>query len=505
MILMKEQGLFQNVLLVEDDAAHAILIKRALRTAVSDVKHCTQLKDAYALLPSTDFDLIITDLNLPDSNGVKHVEELKAKSEGLPLVVLTSSNDLQVAIEAMKRGADEFIVKNFDNNFPEVIYLSLSRLFAARSLAAEKIRIQKEIEVLRLAIENSNDAMAVVNSEGAVIYSNNAFANFVGLCGGTAENLNHIISENVAKHEVLKESIAKNISQLDAGAVWQSDITFTKQKNLAFEVSLSVIGAREASRDNLRFVFWVKDISEQKRREKFQREILSTTTHDLKGPLGAILLSCELLEDMLPKEEKPAQLILRIDSSARGAVNLIDEFLSARRIQEGTFILKPAEHEITDLVKELLKEYSSISTARGITLSFNDEVKPFSVQVDKLAFTRVLGNLLSNAFKFTPKGGQISVHCGEAGDYYHVRITDSGSGMEPAEVKKIFDRFSRLDKHNEIAGSGIGLFIVKSIVGAHGGEIQVTSSLGKGSSFDINMPKKPPVNERGELILLDFV
>jgi signal transduction histidine kinase/FixJ family two-component response regulator len=501
---MDEQGLFQNVLLVEDDASHAVLIKRALRNAVGSVQHYSRLEEAYANMTSAPYDLIITDLNLPDSLGVKHVAELKTRSGGLPLLVLTSSNDLQVAIEAMKRGADEFIVKNFDNNFPEVMYLSLSRLFTSRTLEAEKIRIQKEIEVLRLAIENSSDAMAVGDFDGKVIYSNRAFLSFVNTCGGKSSDLKEIFSSKVNKCEGVSSSMLKNLGELSPGGVWQSEVTLADNKELSFEINLSVIGDEKAKRESWKNVFWVKDISEEKRREKFQREILSTTTHDLKGPLGAILLSCELLENMLPKEEKPAQLVLRIDSSARGAVNLIDEFLSARRIQEGTFILKPVSHDIVSLIQDVLGENKNIALARGLNLQFNPPAGGVEAKVDKLALTRVLGNLLSNAFKFTPKGGDVIVGCQNAGDYYHVSVSDTGSGMEPSEVKKIFERFSRLDKHREISGTGIGLFIVKSLVAAHGGEIQVTSNIGKGSNFDISLPKNPPVNERGELISLDF-
>ena len=76
--------------------------------------------------------------------------------------------------------------------------------------------------------------------------------------------------------------------------------------------------------------------------------------------------------------------------------------------------------------------------------------------------------------------------------------------MEPSEVSKLFARFSRLDKHREVAGTGLGLFVVKSIVTAHGGNIEVTSKVGKGTTFDTIFPKAPPVNERGELISLDF-
>jgi signal transduction histidine kinase len=127
-----------------------------------------------------------------------------------------------------------------------------------------------------------------------------------------------------------------------------------------------------------------------------------------------------------------------------------------------------------------------------------------NVKNDKIGVARVLGNLLSNAFKFTRKGGRVTVRLSFVHDELHLEVEDTGSGIEPSDVQKIFERFSRLDQHNEIAGTGLGLFVVKSIVNAHGGKIDVTSKPGEGTKFDIALPARPPVNERGELISLDF-
>ena len=83
-------------------------------------------------------------------------------------------------------------------------------------------------------------------------------------------------------------------------------------------------------------------------------------------------------------------------------------------------------------------------------------------------------------------------------------MSDNGAGMEPQEARKLFERFSRLKRHDEIEGTGLGLFVVKSIVEAHGGIVSVTSAVGTGTSFDLSLPFLPPVNPQGELLMLDF-
>jgi len=246
----------------------------------------------------------------------------------------------------------------------------------------------------------------------------------------------------------------------------------------------------------------VKDVTEMKRRQKFQREILSTTSHDLKGPLGTISLSSELITDLAPKHEKIYEIALRIGSSAQGAINLINEFLSARRIEEGTFILKPARLSIEKLIYELTENYRTIAEARRIKLEV--DVEEGEACIDRLGAERVIGNLLSNAFKFTSKGGVVSLSARIVGSAFCLEVSDTGSGMEASEVQKIFEQFSRLERHVEVAGSGLGLFVVKSIVEAHGGSIEVTSQIGTGTTFRISFPLEPPINEYGELISLDF-
>ncbi len=249
---------------------------------------------------------------------------------------------------------------------------------------------------------------------------------------------------------------------------------------------------------------WLKDISEQKRRERFQRDILSTTTHDLKGPLGAVITGGELLQEILEVNQKPYEIALRMTSAARVVVNLIDEFLSAHRLQEGNFILKPGQFNLTELFEEPQANFETIARARGLALSFEISDQTSIVCIDKLGFGRVLGNLLSNAIKFTPKQGSIRVSA-RVDQEFHVSVSDTGSGMEASEVQRMFERFSRLKKHeHSVEGTGIGLFVVRCIVEAHGGSVQVTSTPGQGTSFELSFPLQPPVNERGELICLDF-
>lgn len=498
---MENTKLFTSILLVEDDPSHALLIKRALRDFCEELNHAEGVSVALEFLSKNDPELIITDLNLPDSTNCEHVGKFSSCKPLSPIIVLTSSTALNDAVQAMKHGARDFVVKNFDGEFKDILHLALTRVQRSIESEKEKRKLQHDMELLRAAIALSSDAFAILSASGKKVFSNPAFELFVEFCGGDSLDLKSFFSEKVKQSQELTESIYSRLQNMPVGSVWNTEVGFDKTIPKAFDLSLSVISLAQSEQPG--YVLWIRDISEQKRREKFQREILSTTTHDLKGPLGAVALSSELLQGMLPPGEKPYEIALRIGSSAQGAINLIDEFLSARRIQEGTFILRPEEQVLDSVILELSENYETIAKARGIELQI-EYPEGLSACVDRMGVIRALGNLLSNALKFTPKGGRVSLKLSQNYNGLTIVVSDTGMGMETSELQTIFDRYSRLSKHEQVEGTGLGLFVVRSIVDAHGGRIEVSSQVGAGTTFELNFPKNPPVNERGQLILLDF-
>ena len=497
----EEVKLFDVVLLLEDDMSHAFIIKRALSRYARDIRHVQRLAEARDAIAREHHDLVVSDLHLPDASGVAEIAALAAERPNVPMIVLTSSSSLKHAVEAMQSGARDYIVKDFGADFHEVLGLSLARVSASLRLEEEKRRFEHEKEILKVAIENSSDGLAVVERSGLVQWANASFRSFARRCGGDENHLLEMFSPAVSKHAELAVSVRQHVEELAGGGVWHTEVTFVNDVNTAYDLSLSIADPRAGGKE---CVVWVRDMSEVRRRERFQREIISTTSHDLKGPLGAVVLSSELLKEMAEQGSRVYEIALRIGSSAQGALNLIEEFLSARRLRDGNFIMKPVHLRLDEVVKQVANNYDAIAAARKITFHV-DLQSDGRAYVDRLGFERVLGNLLNNAFKFTPREGRVDVRVAVSAEgELHMEVRDTGSGMEPSEVHKIFRRFTRLDRHSDIAGSGLGLFVVKSIVQAHGGGIEVISKVGEGTAFRLTFPAHPPVNEHGELISLDF-
>jgi PAS domain S-box-containing protein len=492
--------LFESVLLIEDEPAHALLVSRALKDLVRTVHQASSKKEALALLTATAPlrpSLVISDLNLPDGKELEIVEPVIAALGDIPLIVLTSSTSLATAISSMKVGARDYIVKNFGPDFKDTLALSLQRVAVSINDQRERKRLEHEMSILRLAVENGTDGVALVHQDGSISYCNTAFTELAHRLKGSTFHV-----KDFFEHGIVDPHLIENIiERVNSVAVWTTEVQTQKDIGLTLRLELSRLTDQESH--EILSALWIRDITEIKRRERLQKEILSTTTHDLKGPLGAILLSAELITQKPELTERVKEIGLRISSSAQGAVNIIDEFLSARRLQEGALTLRPKAIAFQDLLDEVLRNVEPMMRAKSV--HFHATVpQDFVVHVDKLGMVRVLGNLLSNAVKFTDKRGSVTLVVVPKDTTYTIRITDTGAGMEPQEARKLFERFSRLKRHEDIEGTGLGLYIVKAIVEAHGGIISVASALGIGTSFELLLPLDPPVNAQGELMLLDF-
>lgn len=499
--------LFATVLLVEDDPAHAMLIQRALRSVVEHITVCTTVAAARQHLQEHPPELIISDLNLPDQQRDGVVEAFRSVASEVPLVVLTSLATVAAGVSAMRAGASDFLVKSFDATFRDVLHLALNRIRVALDRQREQQQVVRDRDLLREAVENSTDGLAVVHRDGTVRYCNAGFEEFLGSFQGAAQSghertLFQIAPHTIERGEELLARLRERCEHLPQGAVWATEVV--GKEDHAFD--LSVAAARRAGEphEESLLVVWVRDIRERKRRERSERDVVSTTTHDLKGPLGAISLSCGVLLDRSRVDQESYAMVERIAASAASAMHLIEEFLSVRQLEDQGVVMRPYPHELARGLGRVLETYALAARTRGVELRCEEPAAWAELRgcVDPLGFERVLHNLVSNALKFTPSGGSVTVAARHVEGGVVLAVRDSGSGMEPVEAQGLFSRYTRLPRHTTVAGTGLGLFIVKCIVSAHGGSIDVTSAPGQGSTFEVFFPDTPPCNDRGEVICI---
>ena len=379
--------------------------------------------------------------------------------------------------------------------------VALSRLASSLAVEREKEQITRDRDLLREAIENSNDGLAVVQGDGAVRYANSGFESFLAGFDAKERGLFAIDHARIVRGDEVMRKLREQFVSLEPGAVWTVEMVEEGDDRAAFDLSVSAV--KDSGTERV-FLLWVRDVRERRRRERFQREILSTTTHDLKGPLGAIAVSCDVLLDTPPADTRVHSMLERISSSASSAIQLIEEFLSLRRIEEGAFVLRPATTDVRSIVARVVENFQLSAKTRGVELVWSGGAERMEGCVDSLGFERVLSNLISNGIKFTPKGRSVFVEIKRSPTGLTLSVRDLGAGMEPSDAQRLFNRYGRLASHAQVSGTGLGLFIVKCIVSAHGGSIDVTSALGKGTTFEVYFPDRPPLNDRGEVLCLDF-
>ena len=186
------------------------------------------------------------------------------------------------------------------------------------------------------------------------------------------------------------------------------------------------------------------------------------------------------------------EVVTRIASCARNCITIIDELLSARRIQDGVMVVRPKYYAISDILEDIVLDYSPVAKAKGISLQAKAVKEGLLVYADRISLVRVLGNLVSNGIKFTKSGGTVTVSAEKVGDSVLLAVADTGSGIDAHERHQLFERYSRLDKHDAVEGTGLGLYVTKNIVDAHGGRIEIKSEVGVGTTFLIFLPDELP-------------
>lgn len=229
--------------------------------------------------------------------------------------------------------------------------------------------------------------------------------------------------------------------------------------------------------------------------EQLKKTFIASVTHELRSPLASI----ESCVRLIVSEPGPARgqveldMLRRIQSNASRLGHFVTNLLEMAKIERGKLELRPQPVDIKALVEDavLFFEPRAKEAGIGLQLKANGDLPPF-VQLDGDLITQVIANLVSNAIKFTPKGGHVAVEAHRGSDtgrsWVECSVQDTGVGIPPEAQKRIFAPFERVPNSLKASGSGLGLAIAKSIVEAHGGKIGMESAAGKGSRFYFTLP-----------------
>lgn len=221
---------------------------------------------------------------------------------------------------------------------------------------------------------------------------------------------------------------------------------------------------------------------------KSREDILSIVSHDLRNPLMGIKVAAEMLRLSGGKDNTVTEGALRtIENSSEQMEKLINDLLDLGKLESGGFGLRVESANILDVVQANVDILKAQTLAKGQTLKLDIPEHMDLFNFDKKRIGQVVSNLLGNAIKFTQHGGTITLCVWPLGDTVKVQVADNGPGIAPERLQNIFGRFWQVEEDRDL-GTGLGLYIVKKIIEAHGGELGVESAVGEGSTFYFTLP-----------------
>jgi signal transduction histidine kinase len=283
----------------------------------------------------------------------------------------------------------------------------------------------------------------------------------------------------------LTRSVSRPVRDLERGmaAVANGD----------FDHRLPIAPARgdEFGRLALSFQAMARQLAEL---DKLKAEFVSVASHELKTPINVVLGYLQLFDEgvygmLTPKQR---EICRTLESQTQALARLVKQLLDVSRFEAGSGRLDLRRVDLGGFLDELEKSFDVLARQRDITFRVvRGRGLPHDVTWDPDRMNEVMGNLLSNAFKFSDRTGQVDLRADAAGDVLRVEVRDTGAGIAPEELPHIFDKFFQAANQEQAAheGTGLGLAIAKQIVEAHGGTIAVESSPGIGTTFSLTLPR----------------
>ncbi|GAA6140319.1 PAS domain S-box protein [Hydrogenophaga sp. 5NK40-0174] len=342
----------------------------------------------------------------------------------------------------------------------------------------------------------SPDGLVSFDRNGKVISVNQAFLRMTDLNRAQVEGLREDTFDALIRARcespqtypgirVMREQLeARKLGDAKPGAVGRTRLSLNGPPPRVLDIAIQLSEGGEVAQ-----VLYVRDVTRETEIDRMKSEFLSTAAHELRTPMASIFGFSELLLMRKFGEDKRRDLLETISRQASRMSTIIDELLDLARIearQGKDFVLESIE--LKELISQVAGDYSPPPGRNSPRLSLPES--PLPIRVDKGKLQQALLNIISNAYKYSPDGGDVDIACmlGDEETRVGIQIRDHGMGMTPEQLARVFERFFRADDSGHIPGTGLGMSIVKEIIEIHGGEVLVDSDFGKGTTVTFWLP-----------------
>ncbi len=487
--MMEEKA---SVLVVDDEKAVREGCNRVLAGKGYEVLTAENGQAAVDLLAGRPVDIILLDLKMPVMSGEQVLEITRREYPDIPVIIITGHGTVDTAVECMKSGAYDFITKPFQ----------IDQFLMTVQRAAEKRRLEKKARLfeeenirnlydlgleksrMRTIINRMANGVMVTNRNLELVLYNPAFMRLL--------EISEEIENPAPVTDVLSDqTLIKTLEQIQRGDCARDESIsqeIVAGKNVLRAISAPTLGP---DGDISGTVTVLEDITAFKQLDQMKSDFVNMVAHELRSPLVSIRQLNSVLAEGLagPLAEKQEDFVRRGMKKIDSLLELINDLLDVAKIEAGKYVQRQVPTDIGKIIEDMVALMTPRARQQGITLTASlENLKP--VQADPKNMEEIFNNLISNAINYSPEGGSVTVTARGLGEYMEIRVSDTGVGIPPEELPKIFDKFYRVKhpKTRQVMGTGLGLAIVKGIIDAHQGTIDVESVLDGGTTFRILLP-----------------
>lgn len=474
----------ERILVVDDSAeVRDFLADTVLTREGYDVATARDGREGLEAALADPPDLIITDQAMPKLAGLDMIRQIRGAGLRTPIILMTAEGSEDLAAQALRAGVSFYFIKPFD---PEELQEAVGSILhpmpleeerAAAALAESEHGLSGD-QALQL-LKGLEDAIIAVDGDGRIAFTNPAATRFLsGAASASPIGMpaHRAISSRVLLDlfEQMQDPVREFELQLEDGS------TFTTRASVIHGVGRVV---------TLHDTTSLHEVNRQK------NEFVMTVAHDLRSPLTAILSYVELIERFGPLNDQQRQFAAELREGVSRLTGLMDDLLELSRIEAG-LDTQNEPVQMQQIAENVLEANRARAEVKHLRLNKSFPRKYLRVMANPVRVRQALANLVDNAIKYTPDGGEIRITLTGEGGQVMCSISDTGIGIPVEAQGRIFDKFYRVAAiASDYQGTGLGLSIVKSIVDSYDGRIWVESAPGKGAIFTIVLPAYSPDSE----------